>query len=151
MSACARWAKRSFANSAVPGRAWDRGIPRDTSMNKYAVWFSRAMWLGIIADWVLGIPAIFAPNCTLTLAGQRPSPEPHWVAFASLLVILLSLFYIPGANDPYRYSVSAWLGVLARPPGVLFFLFLWPDQYPAFGYLDLGLFCIQAPLLVLAM
>jgi hypothetical protein len=104
-----------------------------------------------VADWILGIPAIFAPGWTLALFGQEPTPETSWVAFASFLVVLLSLFYIPGAVDPYRYPASAWLAVAARPPGVFFFLWLYPGRYPAFGFLDLGLFLIQAPLLYLAM
>jgi len=109
------------------------------------------MGLGILADWVLGIPAIFAPNLTLDLFGLRGSPNPVWVAFSALLVVLLSLFYIPGAIAPYRYVASAWLGVLCRPPGVLFFLLLWRGQYTMFGLLDLLLFVVQGSLLILAM
>jgi len=109
------------------------------------------MWLGILIDWALGIPAIVDPNWTLHLLRQPQSPNPQWVAFAAMLVIMLSFFYIPGAFDPYRYSVSAWLGVLARPPGSLFFLWLYLGQYPIFGLVDLGLFLIQFPLLVLTM
>jgi len=50
-----------------------------------------------------------------------------------------------------RYKATAILSVLARPPGVVFFLWLWPNLYPAFGYLDLSLTIIQAPLLALAL
>jgi hypothetical protein len=118
----------------------------------FATWFGRAMWLGILADWALGIPGIFWPNATLGLAGQAPDLEhPVWPAFASLLLVLLSLFYIPGALDLRRYKATAILSVLARPPGVIFFLWLWPGLYPAFGYLDLVLTLIQAPLLFLAL
>ncbi|MEM7534106.1 MAG: hypothetical protein AAF639_18130, partial [Chloroflexota bacterium] len=110
-----------------------------------------AVWLGIIADWALGIPAIFVPNATLGMVGQRLSEDPVWTSFAALLLILLSLFYIPGANNPYRYTFNAWLAVFARPPGVLFFFVLNPGYYPIFGALDLTLFIIQAPLLFLTM
>jgi hypothetical protein len=41
--------------------------------------------------------------------------------------------------------------VLARFSGVVFFLWLYPVQYPAFGIVDLILFLIQAPLLILAL
>jgi hypothetical protein len=119
--------------------------------NQYAKWFQWVVWLGIIADWALGIPAIFAPNATLGFVGQRLSADPVWTAFAALLLILLSLFYIPGANDPYRYTFNAWMAVFARPPGVLFFFLLNPGYYPIFGALDLTLFIIQAPLLFLTM
>jgi uncharacterized membrane protein len=121
-------------------------------MKQPHVWFGRAMWLGILADLVLGLPGIFIPNAVLATAGQPLALEtPVWPAFASLLLVLLALFYIPGANDPYRYRATAILSVLARPPGVVFFLFLWPGTYPAFGYLDLFLFLLQAPLLYLTL
>jgi len=121
-------------------------------MKQPHVWFGRAMWFGILADLALGLPGIFYPNAMLKLTGQSLALEsPIWPAFASLLLCLIAVFYIPGANDPYRYRATAILSVLARPPGVFFFLFLWPHIYPAFGYLDLVLFLIQAPLLYLTL
>ena len=67
----------------------------------FAAWFGRATWLGILANFVLAIPGILWPNATLGLAGQTPDLEhPVWPAFASLLLVLLSLFYIPGAIEP---------------------------------------------------
>jgi hypothetical protein len=126
--------------------------PKATQPIDWATWFGRAMWLGILADWVLGLPGIFIPNTVLGSFGFAQALEsPVWPAFASLLLVLLSLFYIPGATNPYRYRATAILSVLARPPGVIFFLWLWPGQYPAFGYLDLVLFAIQAPLLYMAL
>ena len=118
-------------------------------MSTHAVWFKRTVWLGIVADWLLGIPVIFAPEKVLELLGFRATVDPVWSAFAALLVVLLSLFYIPGAINPERYRFNAWLAVFARPPGVIFFLILYPGAYPAFGYLDGFLFLIQFPLLLL--
>ena len=120
-------------------------------MINYTTWFKRAVWAGIIADWVLGIPTIFWPQEVLKILGMRPTEDPVWTAFASLLVVLLSIFYIPGANQPHRYRFNAWLAVLARPPGVMFFLIFKPGLYPAFGYLDGALFLVQFPLLLLAL
>jgi hypothetical protein len=115
-------------------------------------WFSRAMWLGILANCLLAIPGIFWPNAALQLLGQTPDLEhPVWPAFASLLLVLLSLFYIPGALDLRRYKATAILSVLARLAGVVFFLRLWPGLYPAFGYLDLLFLLIQVPLLDLVL
>lgn len=119
--------------------------------NKYAVWFRRAVWLGILANLVLALPAIFVPQLVLDFWGFRPSADPVWTAFAGLLLVLLSLFYIPGANQPYRYQFNAWLAVVARLAGVFFFLILNPGYYPAFGILDGVLFLIQFPLLLLTM
>jgi hypothetical protein len=120
-------------------------------MNRYATWFSRAMWAGILADIALGLPAVFAPDLLLGLVGARPSQDPIWTSFAALLLVILPFFYIPGAIDPYRHRFSAWGGVLARPPGVFFFLILNPGVYPMFGILDAVLFTTQLTLLLLAL
>jgi hypothetical protein len=118
----------------------------------WASWFGRAVWLGILADWFFGLPGIFVPNAVLSAFGFTEALEtPVWPAFASLLLVLLSFFYIPGAMNPYRYRITAILSVLARLLFVILFLWLWPGWYPAFGYLDLFLFVIQAPLLYLAL
>jgi hypothetical protein len=107
------------------------------------------MWAGIIQDWALGIPAIFGPEKTIRAVKQRPTKDPTWTAFASLLVMLLSFSYIPGARDPFRYRTSAWLSVFARPPGVVFFLVLRRGVYPIFGVIDAVLSAVQIPLLIL--
>jgi hypothetical protein len=120
-------------------------------MNTPAKWFRRAVWLGIVGNWVLTLPTIFAPERTLDLLGLRATHDPVWTAFAALLVFLLSLFYIPGANWPYRYRFNAWFAVFARLAGVIFFLFLYPGLYPAFGLFDGFFFLIQFPLLLLTM
>ena len=121
-------------------------------MKRPHVWFGRAVWLGILVNWFLSLPAIFLPNAVLSRFGLPLALEtPVWAAFASLLLALLSCFYIPGAVDPYRYRATAILSVLARLAGVVFFLVLWPGRYPAFGYLDLAMFLIQAPLLYLTL
>ena len=116
----------------------------------YTKWFRRAMWAGIIQDWALGIPAIFAPERVLRMTKQRPTGDPVWSSFAALLILLISLLYIPGAQDPHRYRRTAWLSVFARPPGVLFFLGLRRGTYPLFGVIDACLFLVQGPLLFLA-
>jgi hypothetical protein len=108
------------------------------------------MWVGIVQDWALAVPAIFAPERTLALTKQRPTGDPTWTAFAALLLLLISLLYIPGAQDPHRYRRTAWLSVLARPPGVFFFLVLRRGKYPLFGIIDAFLFLLQGPLLFLA-
>ncbi len=57
--------------------------------------------------------------------------------------------YIPAAINPYRYRLAAWLSVLARPPGIVFFFLLYPNTYPLFGVIDLLLTLVQFPLLLL--
>jgi len=123
---------------ALQARAEDRS----------AVWLKQTLWLGILANWILGVPAIFAPERLLNLVGARPTQDPVWTAFAALILVLLGLFYIPGANQPYRYRANVWMAVFARLPSVIFFFLLWPRVYPTFGLLDGLLFLLQFPFLV---
>lgn len=120
-------------------------------MNRHLIWFRRAVWLGIIGNGLLTVPTIFAPEWTLGVLGLRPTLDPVWTACGGLTILLLSLFYIAGANAPYRYRWNAWCAVFARVPGVLFFLVLYPGPYPLLGLFDGAMFVIQLPLLLLIM
>jgi hypothetical protein len=118
--------------------------------NKYALWFRWAVFIGIVQDLLVAIPGIFVPNAVLSLVAE-PAAQPVWPAFAMLLLLLLSLFYIPGALDPFTHRGTAILTVVARGAGVIFFLVIWRGQAPAwFGYLDLTFTVIQGVLLWLA-
>jgi hypothetical protein len=119
-------------------------------MNRYAVWFRGVVVLGILANLFFALPGIFIPNAVLALARIEPTHDPVWPAFASLLLLLLSLFYIPGAVDPFRYSPIAWLSVVARFAGVVFFFCLWRG-YPLFGLIDLVFGVVEGVLLFVAL
>jgi len=64
-----------------------------------------------------------------------------------LLLILLSAFYVPAAIDPTRYQLVAWLAVVARLVGVIFFVGFHP-AYRQLGYFDLLFFVPEAGLLL---
>ncbi|MFT3926567.1 MAG: hypothetical protein QM778_28740 [Myxococcales bacterium] len=107
------------------------------SKNVFARWFGRTVLLGVAANLCLAIPALFYPNAVLSALGLTPDLEhPIWPSFASLLLLLLSAFYVPAAFDPQRYRASAYLSCIARWAGVTFFV-LRPTEYPLFGYFDL--------------
>jgi hypothetical protein len=123
---------------------------RNPKANFWAVWFRRALWLGIIQDFVLALPAIFWPNQLLALLGLTEAVEPEYASFAATVLIVLGAMYIPAAINPYKHPVVAWLSVLARPPGIIFFFFIYPGVYPLFGIVDSVLTILQIPLLTLA-
>jgi hypothetical protein len=121
-------------------------------VNKYALWFRWVVVAGILQDWFFALPGMFIPNAVLGVAGAEPAVRPVWVAFSCLLLMLLSIFYIPGAVDPFRYAPLAAFTVVARAGGVVFFFFLYPGQFPPpFGYIDLTLTLLQGALLFLAL
>jgi hypothetical protein len=109
-------------------------------------WFRRVVWLGIAANVALALPAIAAPDQMIALAGL-PTVTPHlWARFAGLLLILLSAFYAPAAIDPDRYRANAWLAVVSRLAGVVFFA--GEPAYRLLGLFDLLFLVPEAVLLV---
>lgn len=123
-------------------------------MNRYAIWFRRIVLLGILVNFFFAIPGTFIPNSVLGLICIEPARDPIWPAFASSLLFLLSLFYIPGAMNPFRNTFTAILSVLARVSGAIFFLCIWKGEAlntETFGYLDLTFAVVQGVLLFLAL
>jgi hypothetical protein len=71
-----------------------------------------------------------------------------WARFAALLLILLSAFYAPAAIDPDRYRANAWLAVISRLAGVVFFI--GDPIYRILGLFDLVFLLPEALLLFAA-
>ena len=111
-------------------------------------WFRRIVWLGIAANLALAIPSLAAPDQMVAFS-RLPTVTPHlWVRFAGLLLILLSAFYAPAAMDPDRYRANAWLAVVSRLAGVVFFR--GEPAYRRLGFFDLVFFVPEAALLIIA-
>ena len=85
-----------------------------------AAWFQRVMWTGIIANLALAVPTLLWPAQMQALARLPAATPLVWVRFSSLLLILLSSFYVPAAIDCRRHRTNAWLGTGGRLAGVCF-------------------------------
>jgi hypothetical protein len=108
------------------------------------------MWIGIVANLALAIPTLFHPAVMLAL-NSLPTAEPlMWPRFAALLLILLSVFYMPAAVDPDRYRANAWFAVASRLVGVIFFFVFQSSEYRALGAVDLVFFIPEVILLTVA-
>ncbi|MGI9069759.1 MAG: cytochrome c [Bryobacteraceae bacterium] len=118
-------------------------------MNSYAKWFSRVVWLGILSNFALALPTLFMPDQMLALFSLPSASPTMWPSFAALLLILLSLFYIPAALRPVHYPLVSWLTVLARLAGVIFFC-IFNRDYMMFGLFDLVFLVPEGILLTLA-
>lgn len=111
-------------------------------MNRYARAFKVTVWIGVFVNLALAVAAVFAPDWLLTTMGFDVAYPNLWPRFAAWLLMLLSLFYIPGANDLNRYRANAWLSVVARVSGVVFFTAAvlvvgFSARYLLFGLIDL--------------
>ncbi len=92
-------------------------------MNSYAKWFGRVVWLGIFINLFFIIPLCFFPATLLSFLNMQIPIPIIWVRAAGLLLLEISILYIPGAIDPYRYLATAWMSVLVtRGGGSSFFL-----------------------------
>jgi hypothetical protein len=110
-------------------------------------WFKRVMWLGILANLALALPAIAAPDFMIDRVGLPTATPVLWVRFSGLLLVILSVFYTPAATDIDRYRIVAWFAIGSRAAGVLFFM---PQPtYRMFGLFD-GLFLVPLLLLLVA-
>ena len=115
-----------------------------------AQWFSRVVWLGIVANLALAVPTLFVPARLLEMSNLPVTVPIVWTQFSALLLILLTAFYVPAALDPLRYTLVAWLSVWARLAGVIFFVLFQSREYHMFGYFDLVFFVPEAALLFAA-
>ena len=86
--------------------------------------FKIVVWLGVIANWSFGLWVVFGNGHSL-LAMLRLGEQEDllWLYNYAILLLILSLFYIPAARDPFRYRANAWLLVLGRLVPATTFLF----------------------------
>ncbi len=114
-------------------------------------WFKRVLWIGIVANFALAVPTLIAPGRMLALSGFPQASPLLWPQFAGLLLVLLSVFYMPPGIDLDRYRSVAWIAIAARLAGVVFFLGFQPAAYRMLGYFDFVFFVPELILLTAAM
>jgi len=119
------------------------------SRSTAARWFTRVVWAGIAANLALAFPTIAAPATMIERLSLPTATPDLWPRFAAILLVLLSVFYMPAAIDPDRYRANAWFAVGARLVGVVFFLGE-GAAYRTLALFDLAFFVPQAVLLFLA-
>ena len=102
--------------------------------------FTIVVWLGVLANWAFAVWAIFFDTGKLLdLFGLGGVSSTIWVYNYSVLLIILSCFYIPAAHDPLRYQANAWLLVVGRlVPASTFFIGVWLGYMPE-GFVKLGI------------
>jgi hypothetical protein len=111
-------------------------------------WFKRVMWLGIFANLALALPTIAAPDMMIQMIGFPTATPVMWPRFAGLLLVLLSVFYMPAAVDVDRYRIIAWFAIGSRAAGVAFFIF--DPTYRLLGLFDFTFMVPEALLLLVA-
>ena len=109
-------------------------------MDSYIRWFQRFIWIGIVMNMVFAIPALFAPALLTSMLGMPPQLSDPWLENAGMLLVGISLFYMPSGFNAPRYVVHSWLCVLSRLVAVAFWIYLinTSNQAPVFVPMLMG-------------
>lgn len=103
-------------------------------MNTPLRWFRALIWLGVIINMSFAIPALIWPNFLNTSLGLPAQALYPWLNNAGMLLIGISLFYIPAGLYPQRWFTYSWLCVISRLIAVIFWIWLdntsgYPDTF----------------------
>ncbi|HXT78748.1 MAG TPA: hypothetical protein VN702_04225 [Acetobacteraceae bacterium] len=98
------------------------------------------VWIGVLANWSFAVWAIFFNTASLLDTFKLgPVESTVWIYNYSVLLAILSCFYIPAAHDPFRYRANAWLLIIGRLiPASTFFIGVALGFMPA-GFVRLGI------------
>jgi hypothetical protein len=96
---------------------------RSESLTKWKARHAILVWLGIAMNLVYAIPLIFWPEWILGVFHIPSTPGLMiWTRFSAILLLILSVFYVPATLDIDRYRIFAWLAVFpSRTFGAVFF------------------------------
>jgi hypothetical protein len=100
--------------------------------------FTLAVWVGILLNWTFVVYALSNPRHLIRAMDLGDDTSTVWLFNYSVLLALLSCFYIPAARNPVRYRVNAWLLIVARfIPASTFFVGV-STGFLARGFTKLG-------------
>lgn len=113
-------------------------------------WFRFLVGLGFVINMLLfALPALFTPRLLESLLNVGTTNTIYWLQNVGILLVIVSVMYIPAIRDPFRYLFISFLLVAGRfSAGCLFLigvLFIdYPDGMMALALNDLILSSIQA-------
>ena len=116
------------------------------------VLFGVVTWLGVLANFTFSVVAWFAPGTLFQLLGVEAPVDQVWLKDAGLLLVFLSLMYLPAGANPEVFRWNAVVGVAARLvfAGFWFCLVLYCNYSRGFlilAFTDLGFGLLQGWLL----
>ncbi len=121
--------------------------------NPAAPWFSIVVWLGILFNLLFIAEQLFTPDSINAALGLPLGlPNVVWNQAHGMMVLALSIFYIPAALAPLRNPDYSWLLVLSRFLAAIFWAVAWHSDAAFLSYLiaDGSFGLVQAILLQIA-
>src|SRR5690349_8075458 len=80
----------------------------------YARWFSVVVWLGILFNLLFVATQVFAPDYINISLGVPLGTSTVWNIAHGMMVLALTILYIPAAIAPLRYPGYSWMIVVSR-------------------------------------
>ena len=103
----------------------------NAAAQKYAHRFRITVFIDVTYNLIFAFVALLFPEQALHMLGLKEAEPDLWPRFGAFMMILVSLFYIPGALDPLRYRATAWLSVWTHILALFFFAWVvWGLGYP---------------------
>jgi hypothetical protein len=119
-----------------------------TTYDQLAKWYKRVTWFGIFLNCTFIFPLLLAPRFALSILGFPVDPL-IFARIPGLLLLWISVFYIPAAIDLKKYRVYAWLAMFpSRIGGATFFfcavfIFGFPLGYLPIAIIDATILLMQ--------
>jgi mono/diheme cytochrome c family protein len=103
--------------------------------NPAARWFSFVVWLGIAFNFLFVAQELFLPDSVNFGLGLPPGMPTVWNQAHAMMVLSLTIFYMPAALAPLRNPDYSWLLVLSRFMAAIFWIFMWRENSAFLPYL----------------
>jgi hypothetical protein len=106
---------------------------------RLAKWYTRVTWFGIVLNCFFIFPLLLIPAFTLQLLKIPVPDDLIFVRTAGLLLLWITIFYIPVSFDLKKYRTYAWLSAIPTRFGgaSFFFIAVFVFGYPK-GYLPIA-------------
>src|ERR1700753_1399258 len=98
-----------------------------------ALWVSRVVWIGIVFNLFFVAMQLFAPDFINVAVGLAPGFPTVWNRAHGMMVLALSVLYIPAARDPLRSPGYSWTLVISRLLAALFWAWCISSGQGSFG------------------
>jgi mono/diheme cytochrome c family protein len=118
--------------------------------NAAAIWFGRVVWLGIVLNVFFVLAQLFAPDEINVRVGLTPGFPTVWNRSHGVMVLALSVLYMPAAHDPLRFPTYSWLVVGSRLMASMFWgwcIYTGQGSFGSFLLMDGGFFVVEGLLL----
>ncbi len=112
-------------------------------MSKSLKWFSRFVWIGILMNVMIAIPAIVSPQILNITFGLGPAVSDVWLRNVGMLLLTMCIFYALAAQNPLRFPAYTWLVAISRLIAAVFWLYMmrvtsYPGLTRQFFFVDLS-------------